>query len=585
MVRKNKSFRFANYVADKAEFHELIEDKWKNGIHGHAMYRLVKKLKLLKPHLNKLNWKNGNLFVKVAELKEKLCVVKMKVDSDPVNKSIRNEECEILKDYKEALADEEKLLRQKTKVDWLNEGDKNSAYFHKVLKSRVNKSRIMSICGEDDVRYDYKDVAEQFLKHFESFLGVKPNNNNMEDNDICLFINKVSEEEAANMIREITEEEIKKALFDIDDDKAPGPDGFTSKFFKKAWMVLKDDFCDAVKDFFVSGKLLGEINATLIALVPKSNTPQKVSDFRPIACCNVIYKCISKILTNRIKNALSQVVDTNQSAFIPGRAITDNILLTQELLKGYNCANGPKRVAFKIDIQKAYDTVDWQFVEVIMLKFGFPKQMVEWIMTCITTTKFTICVNGERYGYFNGGRGLRQGDPISPYIFTLVMEILNLILKDEIRKNSNFKYHFGCKKLKITHLCFADDLIMLCHGSVESVNILKKALNKFSGISGLHPNLGKCTMFCGSLDDDTKRDISNTFPFKEGKLPVRYLGVPLVTKKIGIAYCKQLVDKVQQKLNDGITKVYHMLGEFNLLLLFWLQCRYIGGLFSFFLRQ
>ena len=141
----------------------------------------------------------------------------------------------------------------------------------------------------------------------------------------------------------VTEEEIKQSLFDIEDNKALGPDGFTSNFFKKAQIVVKDDFCKAVKEFFDSGKLIGQLNATLITLVPEIKTPLKVSDFRPIACCNVIYKCINKILTNRIMKVLSKLVDQNQSAFIPGRAITDNILLTQELWKGYKCVNGPKR--------------------------------------------------------------------------------------------------------------------------------------------------------------------------------------------------------------------------------------------------
>lgn len=112
-------------MPDKTEFHGLVVDKWNYEIQGHAMYRLVKKLKSLKPHLNKLNWKNGNLFVKVVELKKKLCDVQMKIDKDPVNRWFRDEEVEILKEYKEAVSDEEKLLRQKTKVEWLNVGDKN----------------------------------------------------------------------------------------------------------------------------------------------------------------------------------------------------------------------------------------------------------------------------------------------------------------------------------------------------------------------------------------------------------------------------------------------------------------------------
>ncbi|GKD37780.1 RNA-directed DNA polymerase, eukaryota, reverse transcriptase zinc-binding domain protein [Tanacetum coccineum] len=137
-------------------------------------------------------------------------------------------------------------------------------------------------------------------------------------------------------------------------------------------------------------------------------TPDKVSDFRPIACCNVLYKCISKILTNRIKWVLGKIVNENQSAFIEGRQITDNILLAQELFRGYNRKQSTKKVAFKIDLQKAYDTINWQFLRSILKLYGFNETMVDWVMTCVTTTKFSISINGERVGYFNGGMGLRQ---------------------------------------------------------------------------------------------------------------------------------------------------------------------------------
>ena len=229
--------------------------------------------------------------------------------------------------------------------------------------------------------------------------------------------------------------------------------------------------------------MLGEVNATLITLVPKIKTPMKVSDYRPIACCNVLYKIISKILTNRIKNALCKLVNPSESAFIPGQ-ITNNILLTQELLKGYNWKSGARRVALKIDIQKAYDTVNWDFLEGILHAFKFPD--LKWIMVCIRSTAFTINVNNERVGYFKGGRGLRQGDPISPYIFTLVMEVFSLVLKKQIDEDSSFKYHWGCKELQISHLCFANDLLVLCHGDLKSVMVVKNALYKFNTISGLH---------------------------------------------------------------------------------------------------
>ena len=186
--------------------------------------------------------------------------------------------------------------------------------------------------------------------------------------------------------------------------------------------------------------------------MPKIQTPLKVSDFRPISYCNVLYKCISKVLTNRIKGALKKLVQINQSAFIPGRLIQDNILLTQEIMKGYNRKNGPKRCSMKIDLQKAYDTVSWKFLRTVLMSFGFHHKMVDWIMKGVETSAFTVCINGERHGYFKGGRGLRQGDPISPYLFTLVMEMLTLLLQRKIRSSNGFKYHHGCKDLKLVHL-------------------------------------------------------------------------------------------------------------------------------------
>ncbi|GJY29763.1 RNA-directed DNA polymerase, eukaryota, reverse transcriptase zinc-binding domain protein [Tanacetum coccineum] len=299
----------------------------------------------------------------------------------------------------------------------------------------MNRSRIMSICDEQGKRFNYNEVFDQFVKHFEGFLGIIPEVDKFSKDDSMLFEKKVSSEKADFMIREISNDDIKKALFDIEDNKAP------SRSFKKSWEIIKDDFCAAIKEFFMSGEAVGRTQC---------------HSYCPYVPLKLIYR----------KHMIQ--------------------------LAGF-------------------------FLKTLWGKFGFPRRMTDWIMACIANSKFSICVNGERYGYFKGGRGLRQGDPISSYIFTIVMEWLNLIMKDEIRKEKQFKFHFGCKQMRITHLCFADDLIMLCHGGVESVQTIKRALDKFSA---MNPNLGKCIMFCGSLDSDTKNAINTILPFKEGKLPV-----------------------------------------------------------------
>ncbi|GJU50139.1 putative RNA-directed DNA polymerase, eukaryota, reverse transcriptase zinc-binding domain protein [Tanacetum coccineum] len=290
----------------------------------------------------------------------------------------------------------------------------------------------------------------------------------------------------------------------------------------KGWDVVGQDVCSAVKDFFVNGKLLKEINHTLFALIPKTTTPLKVNEYRPISCCNVIYKCISKILTNRIIEGIKEVVSENQSAFVPGRRISDNILITQELMHNYHLDRGPPRCAFKVDIQKAYDTVDWCFLDRILTGFGFHPDMIKWIMACVTSTTFSISINGDIHGYFKGKRGLHQGDPLSPYLFTLVMEILTLILQRRVRLSDSFRYHKHCEDLNIINVCFADDLFLFARG------------------------------------------ILNVMPLSEGKLPVKYLGVPLISSRLLNKDCKILVEKARNRIGDWKNKSLFFAGRLQL---------------------
>ncbi|GKA95385.1 putative RNA-directed DNA polymerase, eukaryota, reverse transcriptase zinc-binding domain protein [Tanacetum coccineum] len=220
------------------------------------------------------------------------------------------------------------------------------------------------------------------------------------------------------MIKTVTNQEVKDAIFSMGNDKSPGPDGYTTAFFKEAWDVVANDVTKAVQEFFTNGKLLKELNHTVIALIHKVPSPSRINDYRPISCCNVLFKCISEIISNHIKESLTYLVSPNQYAVVPGRRISDNILLTQELMHNYHLDRGPPRCAFKVDIQKAYDTVDWGFLKQILMGFGFHDRMIHWIVECVSSTSFSLSINGVLHGYFKGQRGLHQGDPISPYLFS-----------------------------------------------------------------------------------------------------------------------------------------------------------------------
>jgi hypothetical protein len=165
----------------------------------------------------------------------------------------------------------------------------------------------------------------------------------------------ISGDKAAKLEMEVTAEEIKATLFYMPSNKAPGPDGYTAEFFKASWPIVGEEVVAAIKGFFTSGKLLKEVNATILTLVPKKANPSAMGDFRPIACCNVIYKCITKITSNRLLPILNDMVSLNQSAFIPSRSISENVLLAQELVRNYHKEEGDPRCTLKIDLMKAYD--------------------------------------------------------------------------------------------------------------------------------------------------------------------------------------------------------------------------------------
>ncbi|XP_071712605.1 uncharacterized protein [Rutidosis leptorrhynchoides] len=232
MVCKPKSFRFMNFTADKEAFQPIVEKGWSTQHVGCAMFFLIMKLKGLKKDLKDLTWVNGDIIKRVKELKEKLKDMQAKIDVDAHDVSIRAQATQILNDYETAKHDAFLILQQKTKIKWLSEGDKNTKYFHKVLKCRKQKAKVESIFNENDTRFYGDEVADQFVTHFQNFLGktdsVKPI-----DELGNIFSVTLEANEANAMIIEVSNAEIKNAIFDIDGDKAAGPDGYSFQFLKK----------------------------------------------------------------------------------------------------------------------------------------------------------------------------------------------------------------------------------------------------------------------------------------------------------------------------------------------------------------
>lgn len=323
-----------------------------------------------------------------------------------------------ISEMNELLYREEMLWLQRSRVSWLKEGDRNTKFFHQRATWRARRNRIKRL----------KDDNGEWCANQQNMEGmVNDYFRNLYTKDPCvapqgivgLFEQCILDDVNADLCKPFSEEEISNALFQIGPLKAPGPDGFPARFFQRNWGLLKEDVIMAVRAFFADGCMPEGVNDTAIVLIPKVQYPESLKDYRPISLCNVIYKVVSKCLVNRLRPLLDSLISENQSAFIPGRLITDNILIAFECIHAIqqDASDRSNFCAYKLDLAKAYDRVDWSYLEQVLVKLGFHRTWVQWIMACFTTVRSSVRFNGVPLDTFQPTRGLRQGDPLSPYLF------------------------------------------------------------------------------------------------------------------------------------------------------------------------
>lgn len=296
---------------------------------------------------------------------------------------------------------------------------------------------------------------------------------------------KISEEQNVQLMKEITEGEVREAIFHMHPDKAPGPDGMTPAFFQKHWNVVGKDVIKMTRDFFRTGIMLGGLNETNVVLLPKKKNPTVVGDLRPIALCNVLVKIITKVLANRMKKLLDVVVSDTQSAFIPGRLISDNIMISYKVMHYLKRKKFGKEgfMALKLDMSKAYDRIEWKFLEAILRKMGFCDWWVYLVMQCVTTVSYSV-VHGEyEMGPIIPTRGIRQGDPLSPYLFIICAEGLSSLISKYEAKQWIHGIKVCRKAPIISHMLFADDSYFYCKADTTEVSKVLELLDVYENVS------------------------------------------------------------------------------------------------------
>ncbi|XP_062103752.1 uncharacterized protein LOC133814859 [Humulus lupulus] len=359
----------------------------------------------------------------------------------------------------------------------------------KLIWSLIGKRKSMRVFFAKRVKSldlnDYEMVTLHFLQHFQSFLGCASRANGHIDPQI----------------------------------KSTGPDGYGAGFFKDSWKDIGKEVSLAVLDFFETGEISQSLNETLL------------------------------MLCGRLPTVLPSLINQNQGVFIKHRSIAYNVLIFQDLIKEFNRKNSFPQCAMKIDLSKAHDSIDWDFLENLLNALCFPSRFIGWIMVCLRGTSYSLVMNGRIQGHFKGGKGLRQGDPISSMLFVIVMDYLTRILM-KASKKKGFRFHPMCKSINLVNLYFADDLLIFCKANSQLVQILHRELAKFQKVSGLSINHNKSHIYLGELSEIAKASVLNCTNMIEGSFPLKYLGVPLRPTKCKASNFGIILRKIRLRLNN-----------------------------------
>ncbi|TYK28312.1 uncharacterized protein E5676_scaffold600G001370 [Cucumis melo var. makuwa] len=434
--RRVVSFRFFNHWMEDPSFIEVVSRMWGRNEGVSPLVSLIRNLQHLKSTIRRHFGRHiQSLSEEVRNAKEAMDRAQREVKRNPMSDVLSRQAGLATEAFWTTVRLEEASLHQKFRIRWLELGNQNTAFFHRSVSSRSQE-----IC--------YRELSPVI-------------------DDIVQF--RWSEECCQALQVPISREEVRRVLFSMDSRKASGHDGFSVSFFKGDWSVVREDFCDVILHFFETCYLPLGVNATTITLIPKRRGAECIEEFRPISYCNVIYKCISKILADRLCVWLPSFISGNQSAFIPGRSIIDNILLCQEL----------------------------DFLFELLIAIGTPLK-----------------------------KGVRQGYPLSPFLFVMVMEALSRMLN---MPPQSFQFYQRCGKVKLTHLTFADDLMIFCVADDPSLSFIRESLQKFGELLGLFANLRKSSIFVAGGSNEAASHLAASMGFVLGNLPVRYLGLPLLT--------------------------------------------------------
>jgi ribonuclease HI/exonuclease III len=560
-------FRFSpNWINDKG-FADIVTKVWATTVQGSASYVWEEKIKRLKYALK--SWAKTQPSPAEVRLTAQglLEAHQLIMERKEITPEILKKEDSLQREWHHACRLEENYWRQKSRSLWLKEGDRNTAYFHKQSEARKHYNAVMEVQIRDTTITDPEGIKQAAYETFEKlYTAPKDVELDQQSYPLNLIPNLISAETNSKLTSEITQQEIKEALDKMNPDKAPGPDGFTARFYQHCWDIIKKDLTKMIQKTQKVSKLGGSTNSSFLALIPKEKGAISFNRFRPISLCNTSYKIIAKVIANRLKTTLPLIVPENQGGFVQGRHIADNIILVQEAIHS-SVLRKEKGMVVKLDLANAFDRVRHDFLFEVMKKFGFDLHFISWIKACIGSPWIAPLVNGKVSGFFKASRGLRQGCPLSPLLYALQASALSFQLE-------NAQLHKDLMGLSITpgvkdinHAQFADDTLLLGGASPIIAKKFKEELDAYAEASGSEINLAKSNIYGWNITPNEMLRITRVIGM-EGHTnwdAFQYLGVPIFKAAPRASHWSHLTEKLKRKFSSWGANWLNLAGKTVLL--------------------
>ncbi|KAH9672066.1 reverse transcriptase domain-containing protein [Citrus sinensis] len=524
-ITRNRRFRFENVWLREVDCSEVIRESW----HSNPGHSIQNKILACGSALTEWGSHLGRNFRKrIMDCKNRMASLRGRRDRNGVA-----EFTEARNRYNKLLHSHEVFWKQRAKSLWLREGDQNTRYFHASASARKRQNSLGNLRNDQGEWCANSDEVDALIVDY--FKGLFTVGEVQTAEVLQCVATKVTSEHNSMLLAPFSAIEVKDAVFGMHPDKSPGPDGMNPTFYQKFWHIVGEDVVLACLKFLQDASFPVGLNDTSIVLIPKKQRPEFLSNMRPIALCNVLYKIISKMLANRMKLVLDLVISDSQSAFVPGQAITDNIIISAEIMHFLKRKRQGKNgvAALKIDMSKAYDRIEWKFLQDMMPKMGFDAKWVALMMLCVSTVRYRVLHEGKELGPIVPCRGLRQGDPLSPYLFILCVDGLSSLIRRQERNGLIHGVRIARGAPSVSHLFFSDDSFLFFWANDNEANLIKHLLAVYGRASGQVVNFSKSSIsFSANVVESVSREICAIL---ESTRMLSWAGKEILLKTVALA--------------------------------------------------